>query len=199
MRGIIICGGNVGEYIKDYIKPDDFIICADSGYDRATAFGIKPSVVIGDMDSTSFSDIPFEKITYPIRKDYTDSELAINYAKEKGFDTVLMFGMVGSRMDHSLANITLLPGIPNAVIIDENNEIYYADAKFSLSGNKGDTVSIIPFMGDCLVARSRGLDYPLSDTEIKCGTTLGVSNVMTENLCEIEIEKGSAFIIRSKD
>lgn len=199
MRGVIICGGNVGEYIKDYIKPGDFVICADSGYDRAKAFGITPNVVIGDMDSTCEKEIPFEKITYPVRKDFTDSELAVNYAKEKGFDAVLMFGMIGTRMDHSLANISLLSQLDDAVIIDANNEIYFADGKFTLSGKIGDTISIIPYKEDVLVAKSKGLDYPLFDTTIKCGTTLGVSNVMTENECEIEIEKGSAFIIRSRD
>ena len=199
MRGIIICGGKVGEYIKDYIKPDDFVICADSGYDRAKAFGITPEIVIGDMDSTCEKEIPFEKITYPVRKDFTDSELAVNYAKEKGFDSVLMFGMIGTRMDHSLANISLLSQLDDAVIIDANNEIYFADGKFTLSGKIGDTISIIPYKEDILVAKSKGLDYPLLNTTIKCGTTLGVSNVMTENECEIEIEKGSAFIIRSRD
>ena len=199
MRGIIICGGKVGEYIKDYIKPDDFVICADSGYDRAKAFGINPDIVIGDMDSTLEKEIPFEKITYPARKDFTDSELAVNYAKEKDLDSVLMFGMIGTRMDHSLANISLLSGLKNAVIIDANNEIYFSDGKFTLSGRIGDTISIIPHKEDVLVAKSKGLDYPLFDTTIKCGTTLGVSNVMTENECEIEIEKGSAFIIRSRD
>ncbi len=199
MRGVIICGGNVGEYIKDYISPDDFIICADSGYDRAKAFGITPDIVIGDMDSTCETEIPYEKITYPVRKDFTDSELAVMYAKEKGFSTILMFGMIGTRMDHTLSNISLLAGLQNARIIDANNEIYYAVGKFTLSGNVGDTVSIIPFMEDVLVAKSKGLDYPLLNTTIKCGTTLGVSNAMIEDECEIEIEKGSAFIIRSKD
>lgn len=199
MRGVIICGGNVGEYIKNYIKPDDFVICADSGYDRAKTFGIKPDVVIGDMDSTGESEIPYELVTYPVRKDFTDSELAVDYAIEKGFHEILMFGMIGTRMDHSLANITLLQRIPKAVIIDANNEIYYAVGKFAISGKAGDTVSIIPYMGDCVVAKSKGLDYPLLDTTIKCGTTLGVSNVMTDDICEIEIEKGSAFIIRSRD
>ena len=199
MRGVIICGGKVGEYIKDYIKPDDFVICADSGYDRAKAFGITPDIVIGDMDSTCEKEIPFEKITYPVRKDFTDSELAVNYAKEKGFDAVLMFGMIGTRMDHSLANISLLSQLDDAVIIDANNEIYFADGKFTLSGKIGDTISIIPYKEDILVAKSKGLDYPLLNTTIKCGTTLGVSNAMIENECEIEIEKGSAFIIRSRD
>lgn len=199
MRGIIICGGNAGEYIKNYIKPDDFIICADSGYDHAKRFGITPHIVIGDMDSTQFADISEEKMLYPKRKDFTDSELAIMYALEKGFDNLLMFGMIGTRMDHTLANISMLARVKNGTIIDENNEIYFADGKFSIDGKAGDNISIIPFKEDLFGVTTEGLDYPLENGTIRCGTSLGVSNVMTGSICRIKIEKGKALIIRSKD
>lgn len=199
MRGVIICGGNVGEYIKGHIKLDDFVICADSGYDHAKKFGINADIVIGDMDSTKFSEMPEEKMLYPKRKDFTDSELAIMYAEEKGFESVLLFGMIGTRMDHSLANINMLPRLKNAVIIDENNEIYYAEDEFSLSGNKGDIISIIPYSQDLLGVTTMGLDYPLENGTIKRSTSLGVSNVMVDNTFRIKMEKGGAFIIRSKD
>lgn len=199
MRGVIICGGNVGRYIKNYIKPDDFVICADSGYDRAKEFGIVPDIVIGDMDSTKFGDIPEEKMLYPKRKDFTDSELAIMYAEEKGFDSLLLFGMIGTRLDHSLANIGMLSRIKNAVIIDENNEIYFAEDEFYLSGKQGDIISILPFCEDLFGVTTAGLDYPLEKGTIQCGTSLGVSNEMTGDNCQIKIEKGKALIIRSKD
>ena len=199
MRGVIICGGNVGDYIKNYVTTDDFVICADSGYDHAKRFGITPDIVIGDMDSTKFTDIPEEKRVYPVRKDYTDSELAIMYAEESEFDSVLLFGMIGTRMDHSLANIGMISRLENAVIIDENNEIYFAENEFSLDGKPGDIISIIPFSGELSGITTKGLDYPLENGTIKCGTSLGVSNVMTEERCHIKIEKGKALIIRSKD
>lgn len=199
MRGVIICGGNVGDYIKDYIKPEDFVICADSGYDHAKKFGILPDIVIGDMDSTKYSDIPEEKMLYPKRKDFTDSELAIMYAEEKGFDSVLMFGMIGSRMDHSLANIGMLSRIKNVRIIDSNNEIYFVEKEISITGKQGDIISILPFKEDLYGVSTYGLDYPLENGTIKCGTSLGISNVMLEDTCRIKIEKGEALIIRSKD
>lgn len=199
MRGVIICGGNVGDYIKNHVTCDDFVICADSGYDHAKRFGIVPDIVIGDMDSTKYSDIPEEKMLYPKRKDYTDSELAIMYAAEKGFDSVLLFGMIGTRMDHSLANIGMISRLKNGVIIDGNNEIYFAENEFSLKGKQGDIISIIPFSEDLLGVTTKGLDYPLENGTIKCGTSLGVSNVMTGDSFHITIEKGKALIIRSKD
>lgn len=201
MRTVIICGGNVGGYITDYIKHDDFIICADSGYDRAKMFGISPDIIIGDMDSIKETPSVENRIVYPARKDFTDSELVLSYALEHGYDEILMFGMIGTRMDHSLANITLLKQAKavKAVIIDENNEIYFAENEFTLSGNIGDTVSIVPFEGDISGVTTKGLDYPLDNDTVKCGTTLGVSNVMTDKVCTITIKNGSAFIIRSKD
>ena len=199
MTGVIICGGNVGEYIKDYINAGDFVICADSGYDNAKRFGINPDIVIGDMDSTAYGDIAEEKRIYPKRKDFTDSELAIMYAMEKGFEKVLLFGMIGTRMDHSLANIGMLSRLKNAVIIDENNEIYFAERDLFLDGKPGDIISIIPAREDLFGVTTDGLDYPLEKGTIKFGTSLGVSNVMIKNTCRITIEKGAAFIIRSKD
>lgn len=199
MRAVIICGGNAGEYIKDYIAPDDFIICADSGLDHAEKLGIRPDVVIGDMDSVKSKNLGDNAIIYPVRKDFTDSELATDFAKEKGADKILMFGMIGDRMDHTIANITLLKNTENAVIIDEKNEIYLVKGEFSLCGKIGDVVSIVPVFGDISGVSTKGLDYPLVNGQIKCGTTLGVSNVMTQNKCTIVINEGTALVIRSRE
>lgn len=199
MRAVIICGGDVGEYAKEYIREDDFVICADSGYDRAKKYGITPDVVLGDMDSIKSKSYPLDTIIYPARKNFTDSELAVMYAIEHGYKSVLLLGMLGTRMDHSLANLTLLPRFEDGAIVNENNEIYFVKNSITLKGKPGDTISIIPYPGDALGVTTSGLDYPLLDGKITAGTTLGISNVMTENECMITLRQGSAFVIRSKD
>lgn len=201
MRAVIICGGFVGEYIRRYVRADDYVICADSGYDRAAEFGIEPDIIIGDMDSVHADTENKKRVVYPTHKDCTDGELTVIYAREHGFDEVLMFGMIGSRADHTLANISLLKQLigVNAVIIDEKNEIRCTDGTVELCGNKGDIVSLIPFEGDCTDVSNEGLEYPLSHATVKSGTSLGVSNVMTGKKCRITIGKGKAFIIRSRD
>lgn len=199
MRAAIICGGDVGEYIKRYIREDDFVICADSGLDRARKFGIIPDVVLGDMDSVRSDDIPEDSIIYPCRKDFTDSELAVGYALEKGFKNAVLFGMVGCRADHSLANLTLLPRFDSACIINSHNEIYFLKNKIELAGKPGDIVSVIPYPTDAVGISNSGLEYPLCDDVISVGSTRGISNVMTGNKCEITLKSGSAFVIRSRD
>ena len=53
MRAVILAGGSIhnDDIIRQYIRPDDFIICADSGYDHAVRMGISPQIVVGDLDS----------------------------------------------------------------------------------------------------------------------------------------------------
>lgn len=201
MRAVIICGGNVGEYILDYVKDTDYVICADSGYDRARQYGIKPNIVIGDMDSVKSSYQDENVRIFPAKKDFTDSELALKYAIDEGFCNILMFGMIGTRFDHSYANISLLLNCvgKDVCIIDSNNIIHMVCNEITIEGTIGDTVSILPFSSDIEGVTTDGLEYPLSDSVIKLGTSLGVSNKMTAETCRITIKKGTALVIRSKD
>ena len=201
MKAVIFCGGNVDICALRYIDDGDLIVCADSGYDRALALGIVPDIIIGDMDSISADYTENDSIVYPTRKDYTDSELVIDYVIEKGADKIVMFGMIGTRFDHSFANISLLLKCRgrDAVIIDKNNIIQMLFDTVTVGGNVGDTVSILPFSGDLEGVTTTGLEYPLYDSTVRIGTSLGVSNKMTGKVCTISLKKGIALIIRSND
>ena len=70
MRAVIITGGSIQNYpaIKQYIQPNDYIICADSGYDHAVKMEITPNLLVGDMDSIH-ADLPTENIRiFPAKK-----------------------------------------------------------------------------------------------------------------------------------
>ncbi len=86
MRCIIIGNGSYDNFFD--IKPDDFVICADGGYNYAVKFNITPDCIIGDMDSVKTDISGKETMVYPREKDYTDGELAVRLAIEKGFGVV---------------------------------------------------------------------------------------------------------------
>ena len=50
---VIICASpyNQPDFIRDIIGVNDYVICADGGFDTALKAGIKPDIVIGDFDS----------------------------------------------------------------------------------------------------------------------------------------------------
>ena len=77
--------------------------------DRAKQAGITPHLLLGDLDSIQ-SRIPKELPlkTFPPEKDYTDLELAIHTAIEKKASHVEIWGGIGGRLDHTVANLQLL-------------------------------------------------------------------------------------------
>jgi len=205
MRAVIIGNGSMYdyEYIGGKLRKNDYIICADGGYKHAKALNIKPDVVIGDMDSIGENDYDGEVINLPIRKDFTDSEVCVKYVLLKDFEEILMLAFTGTRVDHTLANVFLLEQISNsgkkARIIDEHNEIYYAESENIIYGEKGDIISIIPIGQNLCSVTTNGLDYPLENEDLIFGESRGVSNIMTSNKCTITIGNGRGIIVKSSD
>src|SRR5262245_62079925 len=87
-RIIIFANGDLPDLNKAraLLRPDDYIICADGGTRHALTLGIKPNLIIGDMDSTEKSQLQklkdegVEIELFPRDKNKTDLELAITYA-----------------------------------------------------------------------------------------------------------------------
>ncbi len=201
MRAVIIGGGEIrdAEYIRSKLRPDDYIICADGGYDRAVRLGVSPDITVGDFDSISKPPKGAETIRYPARKDFTDGEAAVDYAVERGFDEVLLLSMTGDRADHTITDILLLTRCKSGCLIDDNNEIYLLRDSVAVRGKIGDTVSVVPIGGDLEGVTTAGLEYPLSGETLFFGTGRGVSNIMTAPVCSVTAKKGLGLIIKVRN
>ncbi|MCL2199009.1 MAG: thiamine diphosphokinase [Defluviitaleaceae bacterium] len=203
-RAVIISGGKITDYkyIKSQIKSTDTIICADSGYAHAVSMGVTPSIVVGDLDSVGEIPDGVFVLRYPQKKDLTDTEIAIEYAREKGFNEFLFLAATGGRMDHCLTNILLLksflPGNKNAAIIDEYNKIMITDSRLQLCEPCGSLVSLVP-LTDCQGVSTKNLEYPLHDADMYVGKGLGVSNVMIADNAEVTVKNGILFVIVARD
>ena len=204
MRAIIISGGRITdyEYIKSWIAADDTIICADSGYNHAVKMGIVPSVIVGDFDSIGEIPDGIICLRYPARKDLTDTEIAVEYAREKGFNEFIILAGTGSRIDHSLTNILLLKSTlehgEKAMLIDEHNKIFITNSHLQLQETSGSILSIIP-LTFCQGVTTKNLEYPLCDAEMFVGKGLGVSNIMLEAHATVFVNEGVLLVIVAKD
>lgn len=130
----------------------DYLIAVDGGLDHCHKLGLKPDIIIGDLDSASpkflqtYQDIPQRK--YPKDKDKTDLELAIEHALEKGAKSFTIFGGCGKRIDHTLANINLLSRYPGILFLETDKELLFViDRQAVLKCRKGQTISLIPLNG----------------------------------------------------
>lgn len=204
MRAVIIGGGDFGRRQAECIKDDDFIICADRGYDNAKKYNIKADIVLGDMDSVK-SEIVGAKIVYPRKKDFTDGEIALRYALEKGYKNILLTGFTGERIDHTISDLFMLhitaENDAEAMIIDEYNSIYYiCDKKpaVKLYGKKDDIVSIVPLC-DLKGVYTKGLEYPIENEDIEFFKSRTLCNTMLDGFAEVELKSGRALVILAKD
>ncbi len=212
MRAIIFANGvlnNIQE-VHDIILPDDLIIAADGGTIHCRALGIKPSVVVGDLDSLnpdyleSLQTSGTEIISYPANKDQTDLELAIRKAIKLGCDEILVLGALGARWDMTIANL-LLPALSDFSkvtirLIDGHQEIILlrGEGELTFKGKKGDIVSLIPLGQDAYGVTLRGLKYPLEDDVLKFGATRGISNVLLEDTATVYLKKGLLLCIHTQ-
>lgn len=210
-KGLIIANGSINDLtiLEELIKEHDFIICADGGIKHIYGIDINIDAIIGDLDSIDeyFHKYVYEKkisiIKFPIEKDETDTELAVDYLIENGCSHITLVGVIGSRMDHSFANIMLLKKMDmndiKGKIIDGNNTIFFSDGYMKLKKKENHYVSIIPISNSGITVSLKGFYYPLENSHIEYGTTLGISNKIVEDLGEIIITKGEALIFESKD
>jgi len=204
MKAVIICGGAISDYgfIKTQINADDTIICADSGYDHAVKMCLVPDIIVGDFDSIKKAPGDVPCLRYPSHKDLTDTEIAINYARDNNFTDFLLIAAIGSRMDHSLTNILLLKNFAErgetAVIINENNKIMITVNKLFLCEPVGSVISLVPIT-DCTGVTTENLEYPLNEAVMYAGTGLGISNIMLDDNASVSVRDGLMLVIVAKD
>jgi thiamine pyrophosphokinase len=183
------------------------VIAADGGLKHALAAGVTPDAVVGDLDSLTGQDrdglesrgVRF--IVHPTRKDRTDLELAIRYALDEGATEIVIFGALGGRPDHSLANMLLLAlpelrGAP-ARIVDarQTMQVIGSESQAWIEGRAGDTLSLIALSGDAEGVTIEGCAYPLNGGVLPFAETLGISNVLTEPVARVSVRQGVVLAI----
>lgn len=185
------------------VKPtEEFIICADGGYNVAVGFCL-PSLIVGDLDSINAIPNGIEKIVCPKSKDYTDGEKAVSVAVERGYGNIVIYGATGGRADQCYANLSLLHYAKtlgaNAIIKTGTEIIAYADTNdkvVSFPSEPGQTVSILPYGEKAVVGNSYGLYYPFNNTltlmRVRAGRS--VSNVTVSEKFGFEIKEGATLI-----
>jgi thiamine pyrophosphokinase len=197
LPGDDLIGYLAGEKVEGQI-----VIAADGGAYHCRQLGITPDVVIGDFDSLDEAElVAVEKdgaqlIRYPARKDYTDLELALRYAIERGAQEILVLGALGRRWDQSLANL-LLPAADSLAsakitLLDWPQEIRLVrpESIMEIHGHPGDTVSLIPLGNKPLGITTQGLEYPLNNESLEFGGTRGISNVLLGETASVTLKEG---------
>lgn len=200
--------GSVEQESWDFLLsrlPADFsVICADGGVICAQKTGLLPDVVIGDNDSGGANAKCPVQIVLPAEKALTDMQAAIDYALEDGFQSLILTGCTGGRLDHLFANLFLLEYASNrgaeCIMLDQYHEIYFLknSSKILTCTENFRYFSLIP-VGEMVSGVSiSGAKYPLNNQTVSRGDTLCISNEPQGDKTEIEVNNGSMFLICTK-
>ena len=192
------------------LADSDLLIAVDAGADVLERLGLRPDVLIGDMDSVGESarlaaeQTAVETIVLPTAKDETDTEAALRLAVGRGAEQVTVYGALGGpRLDHLLGNLFLLgaswlQGV-RVVLVDHHHEAFLANGDVTIAGKAGDTVSLLPLTPTVLEVTTAGLEYPLKAEVLAQSATRGVSNVMVSSQARVIHGAGILLVIHYQE
>lgn len=161
------------------VKEKDFFIFCDGGLSHKDHLGISPDLIVGDFDSHNLESFREETIVLPHVKDDTDSIYAAKEAIARGYDDFLLLGMSGNRLDHTLANLSLMLMLNknkrHALLLDDLSEAEIVASGSALIPDHFPYFSLMTIDGNAIVSVENAL-YPLENFTLKTDYPIGISN-----------------------
>ena len=184
------------------------VICADSGLDHALRLGLSPDVLIGDMDSVDHSNLVRAKdgactiIEHSADKDFTDTELALEYATQSGFRHLTLVWGGGDRIDHVLGVMAALAHARLAAfdsvrawISADRIDVLRAGRSLIADHDVGTTISLMTLGANNAAVTTRGLKWDLHGDVLTGDRARGVSNLVSRSPCSIHCQTGIVAVI----
>lgn len=181
-------------------RDGDLVIAVDGGFDALRRLSITPHLLIGDFDSLKAPVGSPGSIRLPKEKDDTDMAFAIRKGREMGYRVFHLYGGMGGRLDHTLANLQCLAGLSRdgcEGYLIGRREVATAvtNATIHLGAGFRGTVSVFAHSSAVTGVRLRGLKYPLEDATLQHTVPLGVSNEFTGVPSQITAGDGTLIVL----
>ena len=161
----------------DYIGVDHGAVCC-------MRQGIAMRKAVGDFDSITREELAqlkqyceVEKL--PSHKNETDTEVAIEAALQLGYDDIILYGGLGGRLDHEMANLHLM---------------IYRELPLTLMNTY---LSFLPLEDSCI--SEEGVAYPLKERVLKVTDIYPLSNEINGNIARITIHYGRVLMMQCRD
>lgn len=182
-------------------EPGDFVIGADGGYELAKENGIEPQLVLGDFDSLGY--IPrlqgIDTIVHPVMKDDTDMMLCVHEGISRGFDTFIIYGAMGGRLDHTIANIQVLSYLARmgrvGILVGEKEMVTVVSDSICFDQSYKGIVSVFAHSDRALGVTEKGLLYEIEDFIMENHMVRGVSNEFKGVPSTISLKEGLLTVI----
>lgn len=197
-----VTGSDIAQFMEAFKKSDRIVVAVDGGYDHLHDLGIIPDYAVGDFDSVHSKPeaVTSENvISLNPMKDDTDMVYAVNNIPGE-FDEYHIFGAVGGRIDHTIANIQLLADMISKnkrtfIHTDEHIMTAIRDESVRFTSDARGCISVLSHSDMCEHVTIRGLKYELEDANLTNLYPIGISNEFIGVDSQIEVLKGTAVLI----
>ncbi|WP_195970173.1 thiamine diphosphokinase [Clostridium thermobutyricum] len=213
MDVLIVSGGTEPskELLLEYKNKASFIIGVDKGCNVLYKYNITPNLIVGDFDSGDLKVVDYFKNTgievrkYSTHKDYTDTHLAYNIAKELGdVKKIYLLGATGTRFDHSLGNLGLfLNSLEDEIyleIVDDNNIMFIVDKKTTIKNRKNKVLSFHGLSDEVKNFTIKNAKYELERYNLKLLEPRAICNEFLDGEdVQIDFDSGKILVMLTND
>ena len=178
----------------------DAVYAVDGGFAHIEAVGCVPDMAIGDFDSLGFAPKCRRVIQLPVEKDKSDLEAAMDRAKTRRYDEVVIYGALGERLDHTVANMQMCAqfaeGGMGVTLISDGYalRIVVGPDVYELPLLDEGTVSVFAATDQAHGVIERGMKYSIDDETLTNRTTRGLSNELQGIEAVVAVEEGTLFV-----
>ena len=213
MDVLIVSGGTEPskELLLEYKNKVSFIIGVDKGCNVLYKYNMTPNLIVGDFDSGDLKVVEYFKNTgievrkYSTHKDYTDTHLAYNIAKELGdVKKIYLLGATGTRFDHSLGNLGLfLNSLEDEIdleIVDDNNIMFIVDRKTTIKNRKNKVLSFHGLSDEVRNFTIKNAKYELERYNLKLLEPRAICNEFLDGEdVQIDFDSGKILVMLTND
>lgn len=179
----------------------DFIIAVDGGFAHLEAIGVVPDMAVGDFDSLGYVPKCRRVSRFPVKKDKSDMELAMEKAVSWQNDELVIYGALSQRLDHTIANLQLFARFSEQEIyvtgIGDTFAVRLVTGPdvFELPSNvEAGTVSVFAANNEAHGVIERGMEYSLDDETLTNRISRGLSNELTGEEATVAVEEGTLYV-----
>ena len=208
MKKCIIIGAGDFNEISINKNIGDLLIVADAGYKnflKCSNLNLEDiDILVGDFDSMRLEDMNLSSNTYIHKlnaiKDDTDIVDACKDGIEKGYKYFEIYGALGGRIEHSIANIGVISWLKEmnkeAIIKDQNKILrIIKNEKVEFDESYNGYFSCFSLVTESYGVNIKNMKYELNDYTLKESFPLGIDNEFVNKKSVVEVKNGKLLLI----
>lgn len=182
------------DLLRAWAESAELLVAADGAADRLLRVGVKPHVVIGDMDGMT-SNPGDLLIIRDEDTESTDCDKLLRWCRREGHAEVTLVNVEGDLPDHVLSTFSSCVAYQKPVRIAFRRGIGWVFSGGQLQKNihPGARVSLLPIT-KCSGVGMHGVEWPLDGADLEPGGRVSISNASTCGYVQVSVAKGSAFL-----